>query len=115
MKPGGRRRDIALDLENRRERRVAAPPRRRGEPRLAQELLGIGQRNGTRTAAGERPHLGPAHHDAIGGKGIRRRCPRDIALAAVREEVVLTARRSVRAPALQSPASRQAPPLRQKW
>ena len=59
--------DVLLDLEDVGERGVAPLARGRGKPRLAQELLGVGQRDRAR-AAGKRPHFGAAHDHPVGGE-----------------------------------------------
>ncbi len=65
--------DVGLDLEDVRERRVAGDRRRLREFRAAQELFGVGQRDGARAAAGERTQVARADDDAVRGEGARRR------------------------------------------
>jgi hypothetical protein len=60
---------IAFHREDVPERAIALVAHRVGELGLAQEVLGIVHRDGARAQTGERPHVGPAHHHAIGGEG----------------------------------------------
>jgi hypothetical protein len=46
---------------------------RRAQARVAQELLGIGERDRARAAPGERAHPADADHHAVGGERRRRR------------------------------------------
>ena len=57
---------VALDAEDVGECGVARLAGAARKARVAQELLGIGEREHARAGAGERAHAADAHHHAVG-------------------------------------------------
>ena len=82
-----RLRDVLLDLEYVLQRGIARCAFAARQFGLAQELLGIGQRQRARAAAGERPHFARSYDDAVRRKRSRhrriRKCARQPAVAQV--------------------------------
>ena len=69
--------DVGFHPQDVRERLVACRRGRLRELRPAQELIGVGERDGAGAAAGERAEIARAHDHAIGGKRPRHRPRRE--------------------------------------
>ena len=86
LEPPGRDEDVAFDLQDARERRIAGLGRVAREARVAHELLRLVQRDAA-AASGERSHSARPDDNAIGGVALRRRKARERSPQPARVEV----------------------------